>query len=144
QTSDLIEQSVRSAESGVTLNGEVLAQLMEIATQVNRVGEVMGEIAAASEQQSDGVEQITTAVEQMNGVTQQVAANSEESASAAEELSSQAERVRQLVASFSLTAALVDAESASLTDQVGPPRIAAPSRPKRKASSRKRLDPRSV
>src|SRR5690606_8450005 len=103
QTSDLIEQSVRSAESGVTLNGEVLAQLMEIATQVNRVGEVMGEIAAASEQQSDGVEQITTAVEQMNGVTQQVAANSEESASAAEELSGQAERVRQLVSSFQLS-----------------------------------------
>jgi hypothetical protein len=60
----------------------------------------MGEIAAASEQQSDGVEQINGAVEQMNGVTQQVASSSEESARAAEELSSQADRVRELVGSF--------------------------------------------
>jgi methyl-accepting chemotaxis protein len=103
QTSELIEESVRSAESGVSLNGEVLAQLGEIAGQVNRVGEVMGEIAAASEQQSDGVEQINGAVEQMNGVTQQVASNSEQSASAAEELSSQADRVRELVEGFVLT-----------------------------------------
>jgi methyl-accepting chemotaxis protein len=109
QTAELIEQSVRAAEGGVSLNDEVLVQLGEIATHVNRVGEVTSEIAAASDQQYDGVEQINGAVEQMSGVTQQIASNSEESASAAEELSAQAERVRTLVGSFSLTAALVTA-----------------------------------
>ena len=51
----------------------------------------------------------------MNTSTQQVASNSEQSASAAEELSAQAERVRTLVGSFSLTAALMTPESQRLT-----------------------------
>jgi methyl-accepting chemotaxis protein len=101
-TSSLIEESVKNAVSGVELNSDVLKQLGEIAGQVNRVGEVMGEIAAASEQQSDGVNQINGAVEQMNGVTQGVASNSEQSAASAEELSGQAERMRELVGSFRL------------------------------------------
>ena len=126
QTADLIEQGIRAAEGGVALNGEVLVQLGEIATHVNRVGEVTSEIAAASDQQYDGVEQINGAVEQMSGVTQQVASSSEQSASAAEELSAQAERVRTLVGSFALTAALVTPESAALT-----PRHAAPPSPGR-------------
>jgi methyl-accepting chemotaxis protein len=120
QTADLIDQNVRAAESGVALNHDVLAQLAEIATHVNRVGEVMGEIAVASDQQSEGVEQINGAVEQMSGVTQQVAANAEESAAAAEELSAQAERVRALVGSFSLTAALVTASPVAYPS-VAPP-----------------------
>jgi methyl-accepting chemotaxis protein len=101
-TSSLIEESVKNAVSGVELNADVLKQLGEIAGQVNRVGEVMGEIAAASEQQSDGVSQINGAVEQMNGVTQGVASNSEQSAASAEELSGQAEHMRELVGSFRL------------------------------------------
>jgi methyl-accepting chemotaxis protein len=65
--------------------------------------EVVAEVAAASRQQSDGVEQINSAVEQMNSTTQQVAANAEESASAAEELTSQASEVKGLVGRFSLS-----------------------------------------
>jgi methyl-accepting chemotaxis protein len=101
-TAALIDESVRNAESGVALNATVLEQLGEISTHVNRMGEMMGEIAAASEQQSEGVLQINAAVEQMNDLTQAVAANSEQSASAALELNGQAERVRELVAGFHL------------------------------------------
>jgi methyl-accepting chemotaxis protein len=101
-TSGLIEESVRNAESGAALNGEALSQLGEIAGHIDRVGEVMHEIAAGSEQQSDGVEQINGAIEQMNTMTQAMASNSEESASAAEELSSQAGRMRELVDGFKL------------------------------------------
>jgi methyl-accepting chemotaxis protein len=103
-TANMIEESVKNAESGVELNGAVLTQLQEITEQANKVGEVMTEIAAASEQQSVGIDQVTTAVEQMNQVTQQNAANSEESASAAEELSGQSEELRTLVGRFRLTA----------------------------------------
>jgi methyl-accepting chemotaxis protein len=104
-TANLIEESVQNAETGVELNQEVLGQLKEIAGQTTKVGEVMGEIAVGSEQQSTGIDQITGAVEQMNQLTQQNAANSEESASAAEELSSQSEELRTMVAAFKLTVA---------------------------------------
>jgi methyl-accepting chemotaxis protein len=65
----------------------------------------MAEIAAASDQQSQGIDQVNKAVEQMNQVTQQTAANAEESASAAEELSSQSQEMQSTVAGFRLTAA---------------------------------------
>jgi len=110
-TANLIEESVKNAEGGVSLNQEVLSNLEEINAQVQKVSEVMAEIAAASDQQSQGVEQINTAIEQMNQVTQQTAANAEESASAAEELSGQAEEMRSLTASFKLS----DAQAAGQT-----------------------------
>ena len=83
---------------------EVMAGLEEIQKQVVQVSEVMDEIAAGADQQSQGVEQINTAVEQMNQLTQQTAANAEESSSASEELTSQAEEMRQLVAAYTVTA----------------------------------------
>ncbi|HYE73897.1 MAG TPA: methyl-accepting chemotaxis protein, partial [Blastocatellia bacterium] len=85
-TADMIEESARNSANGVAINEQVVKDLKEINEQVRKVSEVMGEIAVASEQQSQGVEQITTAIEQINSVTQQTAANSEESASASEEL----------------------------------------------------------
>lgn len=102
-TAELIEESVRNVEGGVALNTEVLENLEEIAGQVSRVEVVMGEIAAASEQQSQGVMQINQAVEQMNTVTHHTAANSEESASAAEELASQAKQMHEMVGAFTLS-----------------------------------------
>ncbi len=102
-TSNMIEESVKNAEGGVSINREVLENLTEINSQVNRVNAVMAEIAAASEQQSQGVDQVSTAVEQMNQVTQQVAANAEESASAAEELSGQSEEMKSMVAAFQIS-----------------------------------------
>jgi methyl-accepting chemotaxis protein len=104
ETSRLIEESVTSSEEGVVVQAEVVKQLDEIRTGVVRVREVMGEIAAASEQQTEGVGQINEAVEEMNAVTQRSAASSEESASAAEELSGQAQRMAELVAAFTLSA----------------------------------------
>ncbi|HEX6965192.1 MAG TPA: methyl-accepting chemotaxis protein [Gemmatimonadaceae bacterium] len=110
-TASLIEQSVQSAAGGVAINAEVLANLQEITTHVSRVREVMGEVAAASEQQTLGTAQINTAVEQMNAVTQQTAANAEQSASAASELSGQAETMQGVVSGFRLT--VTSATSAS-------------------------------
>ncbi|RMF93552.1 MAG: hypothetical protein D6736_01535, partial [Nitrospinota bacterium] len=82
---------------------EVFVRLEEINKQVERVSEMMAEIAVASEQQNKGVEQISTAMEQMSQVTQQNAASAEASASASEELSSQSEMLRGLVTTFRLT-----------------------------------------
>ncbi len=102
-TANLIEESVNNADDGVAINAEVLQHLQEINTQAHKVSEVMAEIAAASEQQTMGIDQVNGAVSQMDQLTQQNAANSEESASAAEELSSQAEEMRSMVAGFALS-----------------------------------------
>ncbi|RPJ86748.1 MAG: methyl-accepting chemotaxis protein [Acidobacteria bacterium] len=101
-TANLIEESVKNAEGGVAINQEVLSNLDEINQQVRKVSDVMAEMAAASDQQSEGIDQITGAVEQMNLLTQQTAANSEESASAAEELAGQAEEMKRVLSHYRL------------------------------------------
>jgi methyl-accepting chemotaxis protein len=101
-TAGLIEQSVRSSESGVAINQEVHRNLEEISGQINRVAGVMTEIAVASQQQSQGVEEINRAVGEMNRVVQATAASAEESASAAEELASQASVTQGMIQQFQL------------------------------------------
>ena len=102
-TADMIEGSVKNSENGVVINQEVMKNLEEINGHAKRVSEVMSEIAAASDQQSQGVGQVNTAMEQMNQLTQSNAANSEESASASEELSAQAQEMRAMVAGFKIS-----------------------------------------
>jgi methyl-accepting chemotaxis protein len=101
-TSTMIDESVRNAVGGVSLNEETMKQLQQINEQTQKVSQVMADIAAASERQSLGVSQITQAVEQMNQVTQQVASGAEESSSAAVELSQRAAEARALASSFRL------------------------------------------
>lgn len=119
-TSALIEESVRNADEGVAFNRDVLSKLSDIATQVQRVGEVMTEIAAASEQQNEGVSQINRAVEDLSRVTQQNAATSEETASTAEELSSQSHSLADLVSAFRLSHA---GAPAAPSGHVAPPSL---------------------
>ena len=102
-TANMIEESVKNAGSGVSLSQKVLNNLLEINERVVKVGEVMAEIAMASEQQNQGIDQINQAVEQMNRVTQQTAANSEEAASSTEELASQAKEIWNMISEFTLS-----------------------------------------
>ena len=104
-TADMISESVKNADSGVQIAEEVSKSFELIAVSSKKVNDLIAEIAAASQEQSQGIDQVNTAVAQMDKVTQQNAANSEESASAAEELSSQAEELQSMVAQFSLTLA---------------------------------------
>jgi methyl-accepting chemotaxis protein len=99
-TSQMIDESVKKAEDGVVLNKEVLVNFEDIGKGITKVVEVMGEIAAASNMQSDGVAQINVAVENMSRETQQNAATTEEAASAAEELAGQATAMRNMAAEF--------------------------------------------
>jgi len=96
-TAEMIEGSVKNADNGVTISKEVATLLDEIAENNSKVNDLVGEISAASNEQSQGIEQINTAVGQMDSVTQSNAANAEESASAAEELSAQAEQLSGMV-----------------------------------------------
>jgi methyl-accepting chemotaxis protein len=101
-TAILIEESVKNAEGGVSINQEVLANLREINNQVNKVSDATAEIAFASDQQSQGIDQITAAVQQMSEITQQNAANSQESAAFAFELNTLAHKMQKMVDAFQL------------------------------------------
>ena len=100
-TSDLIEDSQHKAEAGVGLATEVEAIFHEVNSAVEKVGTLLREVSAASDEQAQGVEQVNAAVAQMDRVTQSNAANAEETASASEEFSAQAvqldEMMRELV-----------------------------------------------
>ncbi len=96
-TSELIEESVKNSKNGVDIASEVGKVLDEIVSGIGKTSDLIGEIAAASAEQSQGIDQVNTAVNQMDKVTQQNAANAEEAASASEELSAQAEQMNQIV-----------------------------------------------
>jgi methyl-accepting chemotaxis protein len=102
-TANMIEESVKNADGGVKITEEVAMSLGQIVDRTQKVGDLIAEIAAASNEQALGIEQVNTAVAQMNIVTQQNAANSEESASAAEELNSQAAELASMVNEFTLS-----------------------------------------
>ena len=59
--------------------------------------QLVAEIAAASNEQAQGIEQVNTAVSEMDKVTQNNAANAEESASASEEMSAQSEQLKEMI-----------------------------------------------
>ncbi|HRH46409.1 MAG TPA: methyl-accepting chemotaxis protein, partial [Pyrinomonadaceae bacterium] len=101
-TAQLIDDSVKNTLDGAVIHKEVAVNLHEIFEEINKVTVVSAEIAAATEQQSEGIEQINIAIEQMNQVTQQTAANSEQSASSAEELSGQSQEMMSLIGSFTI------------------------------------------
>lgn len=70
---------------------------VKVAGGAKKVGELVSEIAAASQEQAQGVEQINRAVAEMDKVVQKNAASAEESASASEEMSAQSEQMKGFV-----------------------------------------------
>jgi methyl-accepting chemotaxis protein len=98
ETAALIEESTRNAERGVGVAGETAAAFEAITATSKMVQHHVAEIAAASREQSQGLEQVNNAVSQMDSVTQQNAATAQESASASQQLNAQAEQLRRVVA----------------------------------------------
>ncbi|AWV00364.1 hypothetical protein DM992_13130 [Burkholderia sp. JP2-270] len=98
----LIDASVERIRSGSTLVDEAGRTMSDVIGAVQRVTDIMGEIAAASEEQSGGIDQVARAVAQMDEVTQQNAALVEEAAAAAQSLDEQAARLRETASVFQL------------------------------------------
>jgi methyl-accepting chemotaxis protein len=98
----LISASVERVEHGTLLVDHAGATMTEVVSSIGRATDLMGEISAASKEQSQGVAQVGEAVTQMDQVTQQNAALVEEMAAAAGSLKSQAQDLVQVVASFKL------------------------------------------
>jgi hypothetical protein len=78
--------------------------MREVVASIVRVTDIMGEISAASREQTEGIGQVQDAVVQMDQATQQNAALVEEAAAASEALRGQATRLTQAVAVFRLDA----------------------------------------
>ncbi len=102
----LIQDSVRKVEAGTELVNRSGSTLDEIVTSVKRVTDIVTEIAAASREQSTGIDQVNKAVTQMDAVTQRNAGQTEEMSATAQALTDQAGQLRELVARFKLSDAV--------------------------------------
>jgi len=130
----LISASVERVEQGTALVDRAGTTMSEVVGSIRRVTDIMGEISAASSEQSAGVSQVGEAVTQMDQATQQNAALVEQSAAAAGALTSQAQELVRAVAVFKLAgdgyanAAVAPAKSvaAPVRSSLAPKAVAAP------------------
>jgi methyl-accepting chemotaxis protein len=116
----LIGDSVDKVAMGSKLVLQAGSTMEDVVASVRRVTDIMGEISAASVEQSSGIEQVNQAIAQMDQVTQQNAALVEEAAAAAESLQDQAGHLSQVVGVFQLD---------GLRAAAAPDRTPAPSSP---------------
>jgi methyl-accepting chemotaxis protein/carbonic anhydrase len=115
-TTELIEGSAANTVQGAEIAKNMARTLENIVAGSNKVTDLISEIAAASREQSQGIDQINIAMGQMDAVTQSTASSAEESASAAEELNSQVEAVQDMVIKLiALTGASAASANRSLT-----------------------------
>ena len=96
----LIGASVDRVEAGTRLVAEAGSTIGEVVANAQRVADIIGEITAASGEQSSGIGQVNTAVNHIDQMTQQNAALVEQSAAATEGLKAQAEQLAQAVRIF--------------------------------------------
>jgi methyl-accepting chemotaxis protein len=96
----LIGNSVEKVDNGTKLVDEAGRTMQEVVSSVKRVTDIISEIAAASVEQSTGIEQVNAAVMQMDQVTQQNAALVEEAAAAADSMQQQAQALSKAVSVF--------------------------------------------
>jgi len=99
---ELIADSVSKTAEGTRQVENAGSTMQDIVTSVKRVTDIIGEIAAASLEQSAGIEQVNEAIMKMDDVTQQNTALVEEAAAAAESLMEQAEELMNAVSVFTL------------------------------------------
>lgn len=99
----LIQDSLRKVSAGSDLVNHSGQTLQGIVGSVKRVTDIVGEIAAASGEQSTGIEQVNTAMTQMDQVTQSNSAQTEELSATAQNLSEQAAHLMELMTAFTLT-----------------------------------------
>ncbi len=96
-TANLIESTVKKIKEGSEIVRKTSAEFAQVTASSTKMGELVGEIAAASDEQAQGIEQVNKAISEMEKVVQKNAANAEESASASEEMNAQAEQMKAFV-----------------------------------------------
>jgi methyl-accepting chemotaxis protein len=92
---------VGKVEAGSRLVAEAGSTIGEVVSNAQRIADIIGEITAASGEQSDGIGQVNVAVNQLDQMTQQNAALVEESSAAAQSLKDQALTLARAIQVFS-------------------------------------------
>lgn len=101
-TTVLIEETIRSVETGVTIADQTAHAMQQVVEDVAKAVSLIDQIAQASQEQATSVEQVTLGIDQISSVVQTNSATAEQSAAASEELSSQAALMKELVSVFHL------------------------------------------
>jgi methyl-accepting chemotaxis protein len=102
----LIDDSVSKVDAGSRLVDSAGQTMGQIVSSVQQVADLMSEIAAASREQSQGINQVNTSITEMDDATQQNAALVEQAAAAAGSLQEQAAKLASVVSVFKLDEAL--------------------------------------
>jgi hypothetical protein len=93
ETAGIIEESIVQVKFGNNVADQTNQAFEEILDNIKKTGNLIGEIASASKEQSSGMEQISSAVAQLDKVTQSISVNSEELAASSEELNNSASKM---------------------------------------------------
>lgn len=101
ETTASIEDSLRKSRQGITISQKVVTSLSEIVGHARQVDDLVAGIAAASQEQNQGIKQINTAMTQMDRATQTSAANAQECAVASNDLNQQAQELKETVEELS-------------------------------------------
>ena len=99
---ELIQDSVRKVQDGSLLVTQSGVTLDQIVASVKKVSDIVAEIAAASREQSSGIEQVNRAVTQMDQITQQNASLVEQATTSSQDMAEAARRLDQMMAHYRL------------------------------------------
>ncbi len=102
ETAELIEGSVSKVRAGSNIAADTAEALRDIVNGIVKVNDLTTEIAAASNEQAEGLSQVNQGLQQIEQITQQTNASAEEAAATAEELSSQAQQLSNELQKFTL------------------------------------------
>lgn len=122
ETTDMIEGSIRSVETGIKIANQTAEALQKIVSEVTNATDLVGSIAVASKEQASSIEQLNQGISQVSQVVQHNAATSEESAAASEELASQAGYLKEIISSFKVK----ESRGAAPAQTSAPTKAAAP------------------
>jgi methyl-accepting chemotaxis protein len=131
----LIGTSVEKVQSGSQLVQDAGRTMEDIVASVQRVTDVVGEISAASSEQSDGIAQVNTSINHLDQMTQQNAALVEQSTAAAESLRDQAQRLIEVVGVFKVgsqghSSSRAPAAAPAIAAKAAAARLSSPERPR--------------
>src|SRR6202035_408269 len=110
---ELIHDSVKKVEDGSVLVTQSGQTLEKIVASVKKVSDIVAEIAAASREQSSGIEQVNRAVMQMDELTQQNAALVEEATAASQAMADQVRGLNQMLDRYRVNEMIESAKSYS-------------------------------
>ncbi len=123
ETASLIDTTLNRVKQGLQEVDKTASAFAQVSQSTTEVKHLVAEIAAASQEQAQGVEQISKALTDIDQVVMQNAANTEESASAATELSNQAQYLKEAV--ITLVSIVGRREEAATTAAASPDTVPA-------------------